>query len=103
MLTANPLRQAPAPSPVTLGTAAGYALLAGSTITSTGPTRVTATLGLSPGTAVTGFAPGLNEGMTQEVANPAAVQAKADLVTAYDAAAAAGARDACRRAARSAG
>jgi subtilisin family serine protease len=89
MLTANPLRQAPAPSPYTLGTAAAYALLAGSTITSTGPTRVSGMLGLSPGTAVTGFTPGLNQGMTQELAGPTAAQAKADLVTAYVAAAAA--------------
>ena len=70
-----------------LGTAAGYAVLAGSTVTSTGPTIVSGNLGLSPGTSVTGFRPGLMSGGVQNVANPAAVQAKADLVAAYDEAA----------------
>jgi hypothetical protein len=84
MLTANVLRQAPAQTPVHLGTAADYAVLAGSTVTSTGPTMVSGNLGLSPGTSVTGFPPGLISGGVQNVANPAAVQAKADLVTAYN-------------------
>jgi subtilisin family serine protease len=85
MLTARALGQPKAP--VDLGTAAGYAVLAGSTVTSTGPTTVTGNLGLSPGTSVTGFPPGLLTGGVQNVANPAAVQAKADLVAAYDEAA----------------
>ena len=45
-------------------------------------------LGLSPGTSVTGFPPGLMNGGVQNVANPAAVQAKSDLAAAYDEAAA---------------
>jgi subtilisin family serine protease len=84
MLTARGLRQAPAQSPVNLGTAADYAVLAGSTVTSTGPTTVDGNLGLSPGTSVTGFGPGLMRGGVQNVADPAAVQAKSDLVTAYN-------------------
>jgi subtilisin family serine protease len=87
MLTANVLRQAPAPSPVTLGTAADYAVLAGSTVTSTGPTTVGGDLGLSPGTSVTGFGPGLMNSGVQDVANSAALRAKSDLTTAYNAAA----------------
>ena len=85
MQTARALTQPQAP--VNLGTAAGYAVLAGSTVTSTGPTIVSGDLGLSPGTSVTGFPPGLMNGGVQNVANPAAVQAKSDLVAAYDEAA----------------
>ena len=83
MHAARPFPQAP----VNLGTAAGYAVLAGSTVTSTGPTIVNGNLGLSPGTSVTGFPPGLMNGGVQNVANPDALQAKSDLVAAYDEAA----------------
>jgi len=86
MQTARALTQ-PRP-PVDLGTASGYAVLAGSTVTSTGPTIVSGDLGLSPGTSVTGFPPGLMNGGVQNVASPAAVQAKSDLDAAYDEAAA---------------
>jgi subtilisin family serine protease len=81
MVTARAVGQAkPA---VDLRTASDYAILAGSTVTSTGPTTVDGDLGLSPGSAVTG-APSLLGGGMQNIANPAAVQAKADLVTAYN-------------------
>ncbi|MDH2425982.1 ice-binding family protein [Sphaerisporangium sp. TRM90804] len=77
---------APQP-PVDLGTAGDFAVLAGSTVTNTGATVVTGDLGLSPGTAVTGFPPGTVTG-TIHAADAAAAQAKADLVAAYDDAAA---------------
>lgn len=73
---------------VSLGTAASYAVLAGSTITNTGATTVNGDLGLSPGTAVTGFPPGQVTGSTHQ-ADSAAQQAKVDLGIAYDTAAAA--------------
>jgi hypothetical protein len=76
-----------ATAPVPLGTAASYAVLAGSTITNTGATTITGDLGLSPGTSVTGFPPGQVNGTTH-VADSAAVQAQADLTTAYGNAAA---------------
>ena len=69
-------------APITLGLAAGFAVLAGSTVTNTGATTVTGDLGLSPGTAVTGFPPGTVVG-TIHAGNPTAAGAIADLTIAY--------------------
>jgi hypothetical protein len=72
---------------VSLGAAAGYAVLAAATVTNTGPTTVNGNLGLSPGTSVTGFPPGRVTG-TIDAADSAALQAQNDLTAAYNAAAA---------------
>ena len=69
-----------------LGAAAKFAVLAGTTVANTGLTTVKGNLGLSPGSAVTGFPPGIVIG-TKYVANTTAAQAKLDLTTAYNAAA----------------
>jgi hypothetical protein len=79
---AGPARAAPATSPVSLGAAAHFAVLAASTVTNTGPTSITGDLGLSPGTAVTGFPPGHVTG-TVHAADSAALLAQADLTAAY--------------------
>ncbi len=66
-----------------LGAVASFAILAGSTVTNTGATIVTGDLGVSPGSAVTGFPPGILRG-TMHVADPAAALAMADLTKAYN-------------------
>ena len=43
---------------VGLATAGTYAVLAGTTVTNTGPSVISGSVGVSPGTAITGFPPG---------------------------------------------
>jgi Ice-binding-like/Bacterial Ig-like domain len=71
--------------PVPMGSAASFEVLAGSTVTNTGPTIITGgDLGLSPGSAVTGFPPGtLVPPAVMHVTDPTAAQAELDLTTAY--------------------
>lgn len=73
-----------AAAPVGLGTASSFAVLAGETVTNTGPSTLDASLGISPGTAVTGFPPGLVSGGSIHSADGVAAQAKSDLITAYN-------------------
>lgn len=78
---ASPLR-ATAPS---LGTAASFAVLAGSTVTNTGPTIVNGNLGVSPGSAVTGFPPGIvTPPGTIHAGDAVAAQAQSDTTAAYN-------------------
>jgi uncharacterized repeat protein (TIGR01451 family) len=69
--------------PVALSSAGSFTVLAGSTVTNTGPSIVNGNVGLSPGSAVTGFPPGTIVG-TLYVGNGPAVQAEADLATAFN-------------------
>jgi Ice-binding-like len=64
-----------------LGTAGSFAVLAGTTITNTGPTSITGELGVSPGSSVSGFPPGTSG--AQHTADAAATMAQANLVTAF--------------------
>jgi hypothetical protein len=68
---------------VTLGDASGIAVLAGSSVTNTGATNITGDLGLSPGTSVGGFPPGILVG-TLRINDAIAAQAKLDLTAAYN-------------------
>ena len=74
---------AAATAPVGLGTAGSFAVLAGSTVTNTGPSVINGDLGVSPGTSITGFPPGLVNG-TQHSADAVALQAQKDLTIAYN-------------------
>ncbi|MFZ4398914.1 MAG: ice-binding family protein [Bacteroidales bacterium] len=65
-----------------LGTS-DFVVLAGSSITNTGATIINGDLGLSPGTAVGGFPPGILNG-TSHINDAKANQAKLDLTTAYN-------------------
>jgi hypothetical protein len=74
-----------AEAPILLGTTEPFAVLAGETITNTGPTTITGNVGLDPGTATPGFASVTLVGAsTLEVDNAVALDAKNALVTAYN-------------------
>jgi serine protease AprX len=84
LLTTNTSMTAGGPD---LATAGSFAVLAGSTVTNTGPSRINGNLGLHPGTAVTGAPPG-TVSQTIYAATASALRAKSDLVAAYNDAAA---------------
>ncbi len=69
--------------PVPLAASANWAILAGSAITSTGATVITGDIGLSPGSSIGGFPPGVLNG-TQHINDATANQAKVDLTAAYN-------------------
>jgi hypothetical protein len=83
LLAAAPASSAQAAS-VDLGTADGFAVLGGSTVTNTGPSVISGNLGVSPGTAVTGFPPGTVTAGSIHANDAVAARAQLDLTTAYD-------------------
>ena len=72
------------PAPVNLGSAAGYAILAGATVTNAGASFINGDLGLSPGTAVTGFGPGIQNGAKRISPDAGVALAKMDLTAAFN-------------------
>jgi hypothetical protein len=76
-------------APINLGTAGNFAVLAGTTVTNTGPSVIDGgDVGVSPGTAITGFPPGATvPPFTTHSADADAAQAQLDLTSAYNAAA----------------
>jgi hypothetical protein len=68
---------------IPLAGSANIVILAGSAISNTGATVITGDLGLSPGSSLSGFPPGLLNG-TQHINDSPAAQAKRDLTAAYN-------------------
>jgi len=68
---------------VVLGAVGSFVVLGGSTVTSTGATALTGDVGVSPGSAVTGFPPGTRSGSTH-AADATSAAAMVALTTAYN-------------------
>jgi LPXTG-motif cell wall-anchored protein len=72
---------------VPLGTSANYSVLGGQTVTNTGPSVLHGSLGVSPGSSITGFGGAPNGTVVPpavtDQTNAAAAQAQSDLTAAY--------------------
>lgn len=73
-----------AASPIPLGNADPFVVLAGTTITNTGTTTITGDIGVSPGSSITGGPPLMVLNGTSHVADATALAAQAALGTAFD-------------------
>jgi LPXTG-motif cell wall-anchored protein len=71
-------------APVDLGTATNFAVLAGTTVTNTGSSIISGDLGVSPGSAIVGFPPGVVTEGVIHAADAVALQAQADVTTAFN-------------------
>ena len=78
----SPVTAQTAPS---LGNAQSFAVLGGSTVTNTGTSVITGDVGVSPGSAVVGFPPGVVTSGSIYAANAIAAQAQISLTIAYNA------------------
>ncbi len=69
---------------VPLETAGSFAVLGASTVTNTGPSVLSGNVGVSPGTAITGFPPGMVTNGAIHSKDATAIQGQADALTAYN-------------------
>ncbi|MEU2915607.1 ice-binding family protein [Streptomyces massasporeus] len=83
MVALTPTQAVAIATPVPLATAADFSVLAGQGVTNTGPSVISQDLGTHPNPSITGFPPGLVLGEVH-AGDAVALQAKSDLVTAYN-------------------
>jgi hypothetical protein len=83
-IAVNGAAPASAQTPPSLSSAQGFAVLGSSTVTNTGSSVITGDLGVSPGSAVTGFPPGLVVSGGIHSADAATLAAQNDVTTAYN-------------------
>ena len=79
-LAAHPAAAATAPN---LGGAQSFSVLGGQSVTNTGPSIMQTDVGVSPGSSITGFPPGLTLGTVHQT-DAVAAQAQSDVTTAYN-------------------
>lgn len=80
IVSVQPLHAQVAPP---LGQASTFSVLGGSAVTNTGPTSIIGDLGVSPGSAVTGFPPGIVSGGIVHISDAVAIGAQNDVAVAY--------------------
>jgi hypothetical protein len=66
-----------------MGASSNFEILGNTTVTNTGTSAVTGDVGVSPGTAITGFPPGVISGGSQHSNDAPAIAAHAKVVSAY--------------------
>jgi hypothetical protein len=67
-----------------LGSANSFAVLGATTVTNTGSSVLSGNLGVSPGTSITGFPPGIVNNGTIDVNNGVAIQGEADALSGFN-------------------
>jgi type VI secretion system secreted protein VgrG len=75
---------APSTGLADLGSAKSFAVLGASTVTNTGPTTIYGSVGVDPGSAITGFPPGIVTGGSIYGPGDPSLQARLDATTAYN-------------------
>jgi hypothetical protein len=83
LFSAAPFRTAMAQVAPPMGTTQSFAVLGGASVVNTGSTVTIGDVGVSPGTVISGFPPGLVTGGTTHQTDAVALQAQNDTTAAY--------------------